>query len=270
MTSRQDSLADFWASAGASFAELAARSGPLLPSPEVAAGSPHGTTIVAARYAEGVILAGDRRATVGNLIALHDIEKIFGADQETMIGIAGVAGIAIELVKLFQVELEHFEKIEGVPLSFEGKANRLGVLVRQNLPQTLQGMAVQPLFTGWDRNAGRGRMFTYDATGGRYEEQHFAGIGSGASYARSTLKKLHDSAADELTAVTVVLQSLFDAADEDSATSGLDLVRGIVPVVMRASAEGVRRWDNDEVREVAERVVAARTRRYGGPKGAAL
>lgn len=253
-----------------SFAELAERRGVLTPSAEAPATVPHGTTIVACRYADGVVVAGDRRATVGNVIALHDIEKVFGADEESVIGIAGAAGIAVELVRLFQVELEHFEKIEGLPLSFEGKANRLGVLVRNNLPMTMQGLAVQPLFAGWDRQVGAGRIFTYDGTGGRYEEREFSGIGSGASYARSTLKKLHDPDADELSAVTVLLQSLFDAADDDSATSGLDLTRGILPIVMRASGDGVARWDADGVRAVAERVVAQRSQRHGGPKGAAL
>ncbi len=253
-----------------SFTELAERRGVLTPIAEASATVPHGTTIVACRYADGVVVAGDRRATVGNVIALHDIEKVFGADEESVIGIAGAAGIAIELVRLFQVELEHFEKIEGLPLSFEGKANRLGVLVRNNLPMTMQGLAVQPLFAGWDTQANTGRIFTYDGTGGRYEERAFSGIGSGASYARSTLKKLHDPEADELTAVTVLLQSLFDAADDDSATSGLDLTRGILPIVMRASSSGVARLDAEGVYNVAECFVAQRSRRYGGPRGAAL
>lgn len=262
--------ADRFGALTSSFAELAERNGLATVRAETPQSIPHGTTIVACRYADGVVIAGDRRATVGNVIAMHDIEKVFGADESCVIGIAGVAGIAVELVRLFQVELEHFEKIEGLPLSFEGKANRLGVLVRNNLPATMQGLVVQPLFAGWDQRAERGRIFTYDATGGRYEEQQFSGIGSGASYARSTLKKLHDPDADELTAVTCLLQSLFDAADDDSATSGLDLTRGILPVVMRASADGVARWDADGVRAVAERIVDGRARRPGGPKGAAL
>lgn len=232
--------------------------------------APHGTTIVVARYADGVVMAGDRRATLGNVIALSDIEKVFGADETSVIGIAGVAGIATELVRLFQVELEHFEKVEGIGLSFDGKANRLGAMLRQHFPQALRGLHVLPLFAGWDDRAGRGRIFTYDGTGGRYEEHRFAAIGSGAAFARGTLKTLHDVEADEMTAVASLLQALFDAADEDSATSGLDLTRGIVPLVYRASAEGVARWDDDGVRDLARRIVEARTARPDGPKGVAL
>lgn len=229
--------------------------------------APHGTTIVAAKYADGVVMAGDRRATVGSAIALRDIEKIFGADDSSIIGIAGVAGIAVELVKLFQVELEHFEKIESAPLSFDGKANRLGALLRGNLPQAMQGLGVVPVFVGWDERAGQGRMFSYDATGGRYEEQSFCAAGSGALSARGALKKLHDPHADEVSAVAALLQSLYDAADDDSATSGLDLTRGILPIVMRASGEGVVRWDDPGVRRVAEEVVAGRALRPDGPRG---
>lgn len=231
--------------------------------------APHGTTIVAAKYADGVVMAGDRRATVGSAIALRDIEKVFGADESSIIGIAGVAGLAVELVKLFQVELEHFEKIESAPLSFDGKANRLGALLRGNLDQAMRGFVVMPLFVGWDERARQGRMFSYDATGGRYEEQSFSAVGSGAMSARGALKKLHDPYADELNAVAALLQALYDAADDDSATSGLDLTRGILPIVMRASADGVARWDEDGVRRVAEDVVAGRAARPDGPRGAA-
>lgn len=232
--------------------------------------SPHGTTIIAARYRAGVVMAGDRRATMGSVIALRDIEKVFGADDSSIIGVAGTAGLAVELVRLFQVELEHFEKIEGIGLSFEGKANRLGALLRANLTQAMQGLVVLPLFVGWDERAERGRLFSYDATGGRYEEQDFCAIGSGASFARGSLKKMHDADADEFTAVAALLQSLFDAADDDSATSGLDITRGIFPVVMRASAEGVAKWGEDEVRELAERIVQGRKSRPEGPRGTAL
>lgn len=230
----------------------------------------HGTTIVAARYADGVVMAGDRRATMGSAIAMRDIEKVFGADDHSIIGVAGVAGIAVELVRLFQVELEHFEKIEGTRLSFDGKANRLGALLRGNLSQAMQGLVVLPLFIGWDERAQRGRMFSYDATGGRYEEHDFCSVGSGAAFARGALKKLHDPAADERTAVLSLLQSLYDAADDDSATSGLDLTRGIFPLVMRASADGVARWSEAGVRELAEAIVTARSGRPDGPRGAAL
>lgn len=230
----------------------------------------HGTTIVAARYRDGVVMAGDRRATMGSAIAMRDIEKVFGADDRTIIGVAGVAGIAVELVRLFQVELEHFEKVEGLQLSFDGKANRLGALLRGNMAQAMQGLVVLPLFVGWDERAGRGRMFSYDATGGRYEEQEYCSVGSGSAFARGALKKLHDPSVDERTAVLGLLQALYDAADDDSATSGLDLTRGIFPLVMRASAEGVARWDEAGVRELAEAIIAARAGRPDGPRGAAL
>lgn len=246
-----------------SFARLLAESTPPAPRADVPSG-PHGTTIVAAQYAGGVVMAGDRRATMGNVIAVHDIRKVFGADEESVIGVAGAAGIAMELVKLYQVELEHFEKVEGTTLSFEGKSNRLGALLRSNLPQAMQGLAVLPLLVGWDAQQGRGRMFSYDGTGGRYEEQRFAAIGSGSSYARGALKKMHDPQADELGAVTVLLHALYDAADDDSATSGPDLARGILPVVMRASAEGVAQWEDDGVRKVAEAIAEERRRKFEG------
>ena len=254
-----------------SFAEHLRQVAPdLLPRTHADVPAVHGTTIVAARYADGVVMAGDRRATMGSAIAMRDIEKVFGADESSIIGVAGVAGIAVELVRLFQVELEHFEKIEGTGLSFDGKANRLGTLLRGNLSQAMKGLVVLPLFIGWDERAGRGRMFSYDATGGRYEEHDFCSVGSGAAFARGALKKLHDPQADERTAVLSLLQSLYDAADDDSATSGLDLTRGIFPLVMRASADGVARWSEEGVRELAEAIVAARAGRPDGPRGAAL
>ncbi len=267
MNSLHDLLGGTSGGGGSSFAELPGV--PRLGAP-IDPSAPHGTTIVAARYAGGVAMVGDRRATVGNVIALHDIEKVFGADDHTIVGIAGVAGLATEMVRLFQVELEHFEKIEGVPLSFDGKANRLSALLRANFPQALQGLMMLPMFVGWDPRAARGRMYTYDGTGGRYEEHRYAALGSGAAYARGALKKLHDPDADEHTAVAALLQSLFDAADDDAATSGLDLTRGIMPVVMQASADGVRRWSDEEVRDLAARIVAGRAERFGGPKGAVL
>jgi len=241
--------------------------------PAVDAGTPnlvHGTTIVAARYRDGVVMAGDRRATMGTAIAMRDIEKVFGADDHSIVGVAGVAGIAVELVRLFQVELEHFEKVEGSSLSFDGKANRLSAMLRSNLSQALKGLAVLPLFVGWDERAARGRMFSYDATGGRYEEHAFCSVGSGAAFARGALKKLHDPDTDERSAVAALLQSLYDAADDDSATSGLDLTRGIFPLVLRASAAGVARWSEAGVRELAETIVAARATRPDGPRGYAL
>lgn len=261
MTSANPSFADYVRSVSPE--ALPAASADALP-------AVHGTTIVAARYRDGVVMAGDRRATMGSAIAMRDIEKVFSADDQSIIGVAGVAGIAIELVRLFQVELEHFEKVEGVGLSFDGKANRLGSLIRGNLAQAMQGMAVLPLFIGWDERAVRGRMFSYDATGGRYEEHEFCSVGSGSAFARGALKKLYDPEADEQSAVAALLQSLYDAADDDSATSGLDLTRGIFPLVMRASADGVARWSEQGVRELAEQIITARTGRPDGPRGYAL
>ncbi len=202
--------------------------------------APHGTTIVALRTADGVVMAGDRRATMGNLIAQNDIEKVFAADDRSVIGIAGTAGLAVELVRLFQVELEHYEKIEGVPLSLDGKANRLATLLRGNLGMAMQGLAIVPLFAGFDAGRSTGRIFSYDVTGGRYEEHDFYAVGSGASFARGSLKKLFRRGATADEAVRAALQALYDAADDDSATGGPDMARGIYPVVATVDASGVR------------------------------
>lgn len=215
----------------------------------------HGTTIVAANFAGGVVMAGDRRATMGNLIAQRDIEKVFGADDHSIVGIAGVAGIAIELVRLFQVELQHYEKIEGLPLSLDGKANRLGALVRSNLALAMQGLVAVPLLAGWDAGRRQGRIFSYDATGGRYEETGFHAVGSGAAFARGSLKKTHQSNQDEDAAISAVIRSLYDAADDDAATGGPDLARAIFPVVMTATATGVRQLPTTEVAELTTRVL---------------
>lgn len=230
----------------------------------------HGTTIVAAAFDGGVIMAGDRRATIGSTIAMRDIEKIFGADDHSIIGVAGVAGLAMELVKLFQVELEHYEKVEGVTLSMEGKANRLGAMLRGNLSQAMRGMVALPVFVGWDHRAGRGRMFSYDATGGRYEEQSFAAVGSGSVYARGALKKMHDPRATRAEAALALLQALYDAADDDSATSGLDLTRGILPLLMSVTRDGVVRHTPQEVRGLAEQILDSRAQRPDGPRAGGL
>ena len=181
-----------------SFADFLAEQAPdLLPSrravPQGHAGdlAPHGTTIVAATFPGGVVMAGDRRATMGNVIAQRDIEKVFPADEFSAVGIAGTAGVAVEMVRLFQTELEHYEKIEGTTLSMDGKANRLSALIRGNLPMAMQGLAVVPLFAGFDIDAGFGRIFSYDVTGGRYEETAFHSVGSGSMFARGALKKLY-------------------------------------------------------------------------------
>jgi proteasome beta subunit len=230
--------------------------------------APHGTTIVAATFPGGVVMAGDRRATMGNLIAQRDIEKVYPADEYSIIGIAGAAGIAVEMVGLFQVELEHYEKLEGAPLSLVGKANRLATMIRQNLPLAMQGLIVVPLFAGWDRAISAGRIFSYDATGGRYEEHAFFSVGSGSSFARGSLKKLYRPDLDAQGAALAVIQALYDAADDDSATGGPDLTRGIYPVVMVASADGVERFADTDVAAMVNQVVEARMQHPDGPRAA--
>ena len=255
-----------------SFAEFLSQQSPeLLPSRRsLPAGSaadlaPHGTTIVAATFPGGVVMAGDRRATMGNIIAQRDIEKVFPADEYSAVGIAGTAGLAVEMVRLFQTELEHYEKIEGTTLSMDGKANRLAALIRSNLGMAMQGLAVVPLFAGYDLLSDQGRIFSYDVTGGRYEETAFHSVGSGSLFARGSLKKLYrdDLSADEC--VTATIQALYDAADDDSATGGPDLTRRIFPVVGVITSDGYRRMSDTEVAQVADRVIDARMQRPDGP-----
>src|SRR6266498_3760427 len=211
--------------------------------PDFAAQVPHGTTIVAAAFDGGVVMVGDRRATAGNFIAQRDIEKVFRTDEYSCVGIAGVAGMGIEMVRIFQVELEHYEKLEGRALSLEGKANRLATMIRGNIGIAMQGLVVVPLFAG------------YDEVGGRYEEHRFHGIGSGSAFARGALKKLYrdDLSADD--AVMACLQALYDAADDDSATGGPDLTRGIFPVAVTVTADGFRRLSDGEAGEHVRTVV---------------
>lgn len=227
--------------------------------------APHGTTIVALSHPGGVVMAGDRRATMGNIIAQRDIEKVFPADETSCVGIAGSAGLAVELVRLFQVELEHYEKIEGAQLSLEGKANRLATLLRGNLGLAMQGLAAVPLLAGYDGDTERGRIFSYDVTGGRYEEHDFHSIGSGSMFARGSLKKLYRRDGDQGQAVRAAIQALYDAADDDSATGGPDVFRGIFPVVALVDEDGYRRLDDDEVGAIVESVLAERSRRPDGP-----
>jgi proteasome beta subunit len=261
MTPGTSSFADF----------LGAEAPDLLPSrravPTGSAGdlAPHGTTIVAATFGGGVVMAGDRRATMGNIIAQRDIEKVFPADEFSVVGIAGTAGLAVEMVRLFQTELEHYEKIEGTTLSMDGKANRLAALIRANLGLAMQGLAVVPLFAGYDLAAGQGRIFSYDVTGGRYEETAFHSVGSGSLFARGSLKKLYRDDLDAEGAVTAVVQALYDAADDDSATGGPDLTRRIFPVVHVITPDGGRRLPDDEVSAIADRMIAARMQRPDGP-----
>ena len=227
--------------------------------------TPHGTTIVAATYQGGVVMAGDRRATMGNVIAQRDIEKVFPADEYSCVGIAGTAGLAVELVRLFQVELEHYEKIEGLSLSLDGKANRLATLIRGNLALAMQGLAVVPLFAGFDLETTAGRIFSYDVTGGRYEEHAFHSVGSGSMFARGSLKKLYSPDLAEGDAIAICVEALYDAADDDSATGGPDLARRIYPVVAAVSADGFRRLPDDEIGAIVQAVVASRLERPDGP-----
>jgi proteasome beta subunit len=229
--------------------------------------APHGTTIVSATFPGGVIMAGDRRATMGNVIAQRDIEKVFPADEFSCVGIAGTAGLAVEVVRLFQVELEHYEKIEGAQLSLDGKANRLATLIRNNLAMAMQGLAVVPLFAGFDLETAVGRIFSYDVTGGRYEEHAFHAVGSGSMFARGSLKKLYGPELSEAETVAVCVEALYDAADDDSATGGPDLARKIYPVVLVVTADGVRRVPEAEIGAVVTTVVEARLARPDGPTG---
>jgi proteasome beta subunit len=252
-----------------SFAEFVSAASPALLPGRMGdlAAVPHGTTIVAATYADGVVMAGDRRATAGNLIAQRDIEKVFASDDYSLVGIAGAAGLAIEIVRLYQVELEHYEKIEGTQLTLDGKANRLATMIRGNLAEALQGLAVVPLFAGFDLDAtdaaAAGRIFSYDITGGRYPEQHHHSVGSGSLFARGALKKLWRPSLDRADIVRVVVEALYDAADDDSATGGPDITRGIYPVVMLATASGTERVPDDELDTIVRAILTDRQSRPG-------
>jgi proteasome beta subunit len=209
----------------------------------------HGTTVVAIRYVDGVIMAGDRRATSGNLISHRSMEKVFPADRWSGVAIAGAAGPAMEMVKLFQLQLEHYEKVEGQSLSLDGKANQLSQMVRNNLPAAMQGMAVVPLFAGYDRRLLQGRLYQYDITGGRYEEGDYAATGSGSLHAGTVIKLGFRDGLDRDGGVDLAIQALFQAADDDSATGGPDPVRGIFPLVATITSDGFDLVSEDDVRE---------------------
>jgi proteasome beta subunit len=226
---------------------------------------PHGTTIVAAACEGGVVMAGDRRATAGNMIMQRDIDKVFRSDEFSGIGFAGVAGVGIELVRLFQVELEHYEKLEGHALSLEGKANRLASFVRGNIGGAMQGLIAVPLFCGYDENSGAGRIFSYDVAGGRYEEHRFHAIGSGSVFARGSLKKLYSDGMSAQDTVLVCMQALYDAADDDSATGGPDVNRRIYPVVATVTADGFERLTDEAAGEYARTVIDGRMVHPDGP-----
>jgi proteasome beta subunit len=261
----------FTMSGSSSFSEFVGRVAPeLLPGrrplpPGTSVEAPHSTTIVALEFAGGAVMAGDRRSTMGNLIANRDMEKVFAADEYAVIGIAGTAGLAIELVKLYQVELEHYEKIEGTLMSVEGKANRLASMIRAQLGLAMQGLAVVPLFAGYDVDDGGGRIYSYDVTGGCYREHDHHGVGSGSLFARGSMKKLWRPGLDADVAVRIALEALYDAADDDSATGGPDLSRRIWPTVAVVDVEGVRFVSEGSLSELVAQIVADR---QGNPGGA--
>ena len=251
---------------GSSFVDLLRRVTPETPStaPSSGAASPpfeivHGTTVVAIRYADGVVMAGDRRATAGYTIASRRIEKVFPADDYSGVAIAGAAGPATDMVRLFQTQLEHYEKIEGEQLSLEGKANQLAQMVRANLPAAMQGFVVVPLFAGYDERRDSGRVFSYDATGGRYEESDFQTNGSGGVHARNWIKAQWREDLSRTDSVALALRALFAAADEDAATGGPDLIRRIFPTVAVIDASGYTSIDDDEIARRADALI-------GGPE----
>jgi proteasome beta subunit len=217
--------------------------------------APEGTTVLAFRYADGVLMAGDRRATAGNVIAHRSLQKVFPADNLSAVAISGTAGIAIELIRLFQTELEHYEKLEGSRLSLEGKANHLAAMVRAQLPMAFQGLVVVPLFCGFDEDAGKGRLYSYDVVGGRYEETDFTATGSGGPYAKSYLRGAFREGLSEDEALQVAVEALVAAAEEDSATGGPDLQRGIYPNIVVISAGGYRDIPEDKVAAAARRAM---------------
>ncbi|GAB20547.1 20S proteasome beta-type subunit [Gordonia effusa NBRC 100432] len=231
---------------------------------------PHGTTIVAVSYAGGVVLAGDRRATAGNLIATRDVRKVYITDDYSAAGIAGTAGIAIEMVRLFAVELEHYEKLEGVPLTLDGKVSRLAAMVRGNLAAAMQGLAAVPLLVGFDTDAeagAPGRIFSFDVAGDRHEEfGGYAAIGSGSVFAKSSLKKRYRADLDAAGALSIAIEALYDAADDDSATGGPDIVRQIFPTAVTVSADGATEVPESDISAAATEITRVRTEQHA-PRG---
>ncbi|WP_019925893.1 proteasome subunit beta [Nocardia sp. BMG111209] len=230
-------------------------------SPDIA---PHGTTIVAVTYRGGVLIAGDRRATMGNLLASRDVEKVYITDTFSAAGIAGTAGVAVEMIRLFAVELEYYEKIEGVSLTFDGKANKLSKMVRDNLPAALQGLAVVPILVGYDPAATdpdrSGRIVSYDVVGGRSEERFgYTGVGSGSLFAKSSLKKTYRRGLDQERALRIAVEALLDAADDDTATGGPDMLRGIYPTAIVIDAEGAEEVSEERLAELARSIVDERS-----------
>jgi proteasome beta subunit len=218
--------------------------------PSLAASVPHGTTVLALRYADGVVVAGDRRATEGYQISGRRIEKVFKVDEWSAMAISGAAGPCLEMARLFQTELEHYEKIEGTTLSVDGKANKLAQMVKGNLPAAFQGLVVIPLFAGFDHRKGLGRIFKYDVAGGRYEEADYHGTGSGGKDARTTIKQYFKAGLNERDALNLALEALFNAAEEDVATGAPDPTRRIFPSVKLVTAQGITDIDADRIEPV--------------------
>ena len=221
----------------------------------------HGTTIVAIRYKGGVLMAGDRRATSGHLISHRTMEKVFTADAFSGVGISGAAGPAMEMVRLFQLQLEHYEKVEGSPLSLEGKANQLSLMLKGNFPAAMQGLGVVPIFAGYEEKTTEGRLFQFDITGGRYEEKDFVATGSGSLHASTVVKLRHSSSVELNEAIDIALEALLEASEEDSATGGPDLLRGIFPVVAKIDSNGFERISDDELEGRTETIVQSISQR---------
>ena len=258
---------------GASFSDLLKAHNPdLLPGRDLKGQieAPEGTTVLALRYADGVVVAGDRRATEGFQIAHRSIEKVFAADDMSAVAIAGAAGPAVEMVRLLQTELEHYEKVEGERLTLEGKANKLSQMIRANLPAAMQGLVVVPLFAGYDEIRKQGRIFKYDVTGGRYEEDDYHATGSGGKDARSSLKKRYRTDLELEDAIKYGIEALFDAADEDVGTGGPDLMRGIFPTVAAISGEGMREIPEDEIQRLFEQLIDERSDEIRGQESHAV
>ncbi|MEZ0363259.1 proteasome subunit beta [Mycobacterium sp. pUA109] len=257
-----------------SFSEFLRRQAPeLLPTGLSAGGAgegaagqlPHGTTIVALKYPGGVVIAGDRRSTQGNMIAGRDVQKVYVTDEYTATGIAGTAAIAVEFARLYAVELEHYEKLEGVPLTFAGKVNRLAIMVRGNLGAAMQGLVALPLLAGYDIDADdpqtAGRIVSFDAAGGwNVEEEGYQAVGSGSIFAKSSIKKLYSRVTDADSALKVAVEALYDAADDDSATGGPDLVRGIYPTAVTIDTDGAVDVSEQRIAALAREVIESRTR----------
>ncbi|MDK2744740.1 MAG: proteasome subunit beta [Nitrospira sp.] len=222
---------------------------------------PHATTVLALKSQQGVVIAGDRRATEGFQIADRRIQKVFKIDEWSAMAIAGAAGPCIEMAKLFQTELEHYEKLEGMPLSCEGKANKLGQMVKANLPMVFQGLVVMPLYVGYDEKRREGRIFKYDITGGRYEESDYHAIGSGGKDARNTMREHFRKNLSEQEALKLALLALYNAADDDVGTGGPDLIRGIYPTAKFVTAQGITDVPDDQLKAVYDEMIVVRRAR---------